>query len=239
VTTVAPPRPATPGPAVTERGHRLAQDALAETARRYRACPRFTRHYVASKLRRDPVHREVLAMAAREPFGDVVDLGCGRGQLGVALLAAELARSVLGVDRAGSALADARQAAAGLPFATRQGNMAADPGVPACDTVLLVDVLYQLGAGPALRLLRAAAGAARERVIVRSLDPAQGWRSRLARGLERSARPWWPHAGRRVEPLPVPVLLDALREAGFTAEAAPCWQGTPFANVLIAAKRVG
>lgn len=216
----------------------LVQDALTETARRYQACPRFTRHYVASKLRRDPVHRDALAMAAREPFGDVVDLGCGRGQLGVALLAAGLARSVLSVDRAGPALADARRAAVGLAFATRHADLAANPDVPACDTALLVDVLYQLGAGPALRLLRAAAGAARARVIVRTLDPAQGWRSGLARGLERVARPWWPHAGRRVEPLAVPVLLAALRDAGFAAEVAPCWQGTPFANVLIAARRV-
>ncbi len=213
------------------------QDALTLAARRYQACPRFARHYVASKLRRDPVHRDVLALAAREPFGDVVDLGCGRGQLGVALLAAGLARSVLGVDRAGPALADAGHAGAGLPFAVRQGDLAADPSVPACDTVLLVDVLYQLGAGPALTLLRAAAAAARERVVVRTLDPGQGWRSRLAYALEWLGRRWWPHAGRQVEPLAVPVLLATLREEGFTANAAPCWRGTPFANVLIAARR--
>lgn len=178
-------------------------------------------------------------MAAREPFGDVVDLGCGRGQLGVALLAAGLAQSVLGVDRAGPALADACRAGAGLPFAVRHGDFAAGAGVPACDTVLLVDVLYQLGAGPALRLLRAAAAAARERVVVRTLDPGQGWRSRLATALERAGQGWWPHAGRRVEPLAVPALLAALRDAGFAASVAPCWRGTPFANVLIAARRRG
>ena len=216
-----------------------AGDALAETARRYRACPRFTRHYVASKLRRDPVHRAVLALAASAGgFGDVVDLGCGRGQLGVALLTAGLARSVAGVDRAGPALDDARRAASGLSFEARQADLADAPQVPDCDTVLLVDVLYQLGAGPALRLLRAAAGAARERVLVRTLDPARGWRSRLARGLERAGQGWWPHAGRRVEPLPVPLVLAALRDAGFEADAVPCWEGTPFANVLIVARRL-
>ena len=166
-----------------------------------------------------------------------MDLGCGRGQLGVALLVAGLARSVLGLDRAGPAVADACRAGAGLSFAVRQADLAADPAVPACDTVLLVDVLYQLGAGPALALLRAAAGAARERVIVRTLDPGRGWRSGFATALERMARGWWPHAGRQVEPLAVPVLLTALRDEGFAASAVPCWQGTPFANVLIVARR--
>jgi len=181
----------------------------------------------------------VLALAASEPFGDVVDVGCGRGQLGVALLAAGLARSVLGMDRAGPALADARRAGVGLPFAAQHVDLAADPGVPACDTVLLVDVLYQLGAGPAVALLHAAARAARERVIVRTLDPGLGWRSSLATVLERASRGWWPHAGRRVEPLAVPVLIAALRKEGFAASVSPCWQGTPFANVLIAARRRG
>src|SRR3954468_4398744 len=54
----------------------------ARVARRYRACGRFAQHYVAAKLRRDPVHRAVLALAAGEALGDVVDVGCGRGQLG-------------------------------------------------------------------------------------------------------------------------------------------------------------
>ena len=39
-------------------------DALRRTALRYRRCDRFTRHYVASKLRMDPVHPAVLALAA-------------------------------------------------------------------------------------------------------------------------------------------------------------------------------
>ena len=217
----------------------MLTEALAETARRYRSCPRFARHYVTSKLRRDPVHRDVLALAAAAPggFGDVVDLGCGRGQIGVALLAAGLARSVLGVDRSGPALGDARRAASGLAFEAREADLAGVPDIPACDTVLLVDVLYQLGTGAALHLLRTAGRAARKRVLVRTLDPARGWRSQVTRGLERAARNWWPHAGQHVEPLPVPVLLAALREAGFEAGVVPCWAGTPFANVLIAAER--
>ena len=59
-----------------------------------RDCGRFVRGYVAGKLRRDPVHRDVLGLATGEAFGEVIDIGCGRGQLALALLEAGLARSV-------------------------------------------------------------------------------------------------------------------------------------------------
>jgi 2-polyprenyl-3-methyl-5-hydroxy-6-metoxy-1,4-benzoquinol methylase len=59
---------------------------------RYWNCGHFVRGYVAGKLRYDPVHGTILALATREAFGDVVDIGCGRGQLALALLEAGLAR---------------------------------------------------------------------------------------------------------------------------------------------------
>lgn len=211
--------------------------ALDRTIQRYRACRRFTRHYVASKIRRDPVHRALLRLGRDRGFGDVADLGCGRGQVAVALLEAGVARSVVGLDWAARSLGDAQQAAAGLAFTGVRQDLA-QPDVPACDTALLVDVLYSMGQPAALALLRAAAGAARGRVVIRTLDPAQGVRSVVTRTLERLGRRVWPHAGATVAPVPVPTLMDALREAGFVPEPPqPCWEGTPFANVLIVARR--
>ena len=212
-------------------------DVLARTARRYHGGRRFTRHYVASKLRTDPVHRAVLAMAAAEPFGDVTDVACGRGQLGLALLEAGGARSVTGLDWAGRALDDARRAGAGLPFTAQVQDLAVDPRMAPCDTALVIDVLYVLRQSQALRLLAAVAAAARRRVLVRTLDPGQGWRSRLHLALERLGRPVWPHAGAVVDPAPLPVLIHVLTRAGFAVTVAPCWAGTPFANVLLDAKR--
>jgi len=78
---------------------------------------------------------------------------------------------------------------------------------------------------------------ARHRILVRTLDPGLGWRSMLAIGLERLARPAWPNSGRHVAPLPVAELCTVLEAAGFTVEVSPCWQGTPFANVLLDAHR--
>ena len=213
----------------------LTSSAVARTARRYRACPQFTRHYVASKLKRDPVHLDLLRRAGPGGYGAVADLGCGRGQAGGLLPEAGRAPRVTGPDRAGPALADARVAAAGLPFTARVQDLADDPAIPPCDTILLIDVLYQLGPAAASRLL--AAAAASRRVLVRTLDPGLGVRSAVAVALERLGRLGWPHSGRHVAPLPIEALRAMLEADGFKVEVTPCWQGTPFANVLIDATR--
>ena len=207
--------------------------AIGRTARRYGGCGRFTRHYVASKLKRDPIHLDLLGRAGPDKYGRVLDIGCGRGQVGILLLEAGLADHVIGLDLAGPCLADARRAGAGLAFLAERQDLGESPQLPPCDTVLLIDVLYQLGPEAARSLLASAAATARRRVLVRTLDPGLGWRSRLSITLERLGRRAWPHSGRRVEPLPVPALVGTLQAAGFAATVTPSWQGTPFANVLL------
>jgi 2-polyprenyl-3-methyl-5-hydroxy-6-metoxy-1,4-benzoquinol methylase len=203
---------------------------------RYRECGRFARGYVAAKLRRDPVHRDVLALAANEAFGDVVDIGCGRGQLAVALLEAGRARSVLGLDCHAGHLEQARLAATGLAFTAAVQDIAETLNVPHADTVLLIDVLYQLESAAQIALLRATAGAARQRILIRTLDPDRGMRSAFTLGLERLTRCVSPHSGRHVDALPVAKITETLSEFGFVVSITPCWQGTPFANVLIMAR---
>ena len=211
---------------------------FAAVAARYAGCGPAARHYVAGKLRRDPVHRAVLTLAAREAFGDVLDLGCGRGQLGIALLLSGAARSVRGLDAGAERLAQAARAGARLAFATECRDLSGPDALPAADTVLIVDVLYQLETAAQVALLEAAARAARARVLVRTLDPDRGWRSTLTLGLERALRRISPHSGAHVNPLPVGRLAGVLRAEGFTVDSVPCWDGTPFANVLLMARRV-
>ena len=210
---------------------------LGRVARRYAGGGRFTRHYVAGKLRGDPVHEAVLRRAGPDGYGDVLDLGCGRGQLGVALLEAGLARSVLGLDWNPAPLDAARRAAAGLAFRAEPRDVARPTPLPRADTVLLVDVLYQLAPAAQDALLREAARAARGRVLIRTLDPDRGWRSAFTLGLERLGRRVWPNSGAHVAPRPVPALLDVLAREGFAATVEPCWRGTPFANVLVVGRR--
>jgi len=211
--------------------------ALDDTAERYRACGHLTHGYVRSKLRRDPAHRDVLSLAAREHFGDVVDVGCGRGQLGVALLQAGLADSVIGVDHHAGHLAEAERAAAGLAFAARLQDLARGVGSLVADTILAVDVLYQLDDASQQRLLQAAAQAARRRIVLRLLDPERGMRSALTVGLERLWRGFSPHAGRVVNPWPLARLAAIVERVGYDITVTPCWRGTPFATVLVIARR--
>ena len=213
---------------------------IARVAARYAAEGRFVQGFVAGKLRRDPASRAILGVAARTPFGAVIDVGCGRGQLGVALLLAGGATSVLGIETAPVQAAQAARAGAGLGLSVVQRNLAADlslPGaLPGADTVLIVDVLYQLPTAAQLALVRAAA-AARRCVLIRTLDPGAGARAWLTILWERLSRRLSPHAGAMVNPRPPAEAAAILRAAGFAVTIATCRDGTPFANVLITARR--
>jgi SAM-dependent methyltransferase len=204
---------------------------------RYWNCGHFVRGYVAGKLRRDPVHGTVLALATSEAFGDVVDIGCGRGQLALALLEAGLARSVLGLDCQGRHLEQAKHASCGLAFRTELRDLAQTHDVPKATSVLLVDVLYQLEPLVQIALLQSAARAARRRVIIRTLDPDLGIRSALTLRLERLMQGLSPHSGKHVAPMQIARLAETLVDAGFSVSSMPCSKGTPFANVLIMGRR--
>jgi len=210
---------------------------FARVARRYRCCGRGTYGYVKGKLRYDPVHQSVLALAEEEPFGNVLDLGCGRGQLGVALLEAGLASSVVGIDLQIRHLAQARHAASDLPYFVVAQDLKLPFAAMQAMTVLLIDVLYQLADDAQHAVLVAACGAAHERIVIRTLDPDRGVRSRLTMGAERLMRRISPHAGALINPWKVARLQELLTERGFAVSVAPCWGRTPFANVLLIGRR--
>ena len=216
----------------------LATLAAAVSAR-YAGASRFARGFVDGKLRHDPATPALLRLAARDPFGAVVDLGCGRGQLGLALLAAGVADRATGLDRDAAKLAEARRAAAGLPAEFAEADLAApDPALPACDTLLMVDVLYQLPEAAQRPLLAAAARAARRRVLVRAFDPDRGWRSAVGFAMEVLGRAV--RGGRNaIRPLPLPEVAVPLEAAGFAVSVSPCWGSTPLPNVLLVAERAG
>ncbi|WP_426955902.1 methyltransferase domain-containing protein [Muricoccus radiodurans] len=209
---------------------------IQSVAARYAGASRFTRGYVGSKLRRDPSTAAILDLArAAGGFGTVVDLGCGRGQLALALLLGALATRVTGLDYDAAKVAEAEAAATGLPALFAAADLT-EAEVPEGDTILIVDVLYQLPEAAQRRLLAAVAGAARRRVLIRAFDPDRGWRSRLAFAMERAGRALRGDVA-AIRPLPLRDLAAPLEAAGFRTTVTPCWKGTPLPNVLLVAER--
>jgi SAM-dependent methyltransferase len=228
----SPPRPE----GWTTAGRAELAALAASVSARYAGASRFAQGFVGGKLRHDPATLALLRLAARRPFGEVMDLGCGRGQLGLALLTAGLAERLTGLDRDGAKLAEARQAASGLPARFAEADLAAPGALPECDTLLMVDLLYQLPEPAQRKLLRAAARAARRRVVVRAFDPDRGWRSAIGLAMELLGRAL---RGDRnaIRPLPLAALVAPLEAAGFALGVSPCWGRTPLPNVLLVAER--
>lgn len=214
-------------------------EALRRTAERYLACGRFAYGYVAGKLRYDPVCAALLSLGAEQHLGTVLDLGCGRGQFGIALLEAGAATAVSGIDRNRTHLWQARKAAGGLPLQVAVCDLTQCHHFPSSDTILLIDVCYQLDTDAQIRLLRAAARAARSLILIRTADPSLGLRSTLTRAMELVGRGFWPHAGATVNARPIADIVKTLSEFGFATTNVPCRRGTPFANVLLIARRAG
>jgi SAM-dependent methyltransferase len=209
---------------------------IAATAARYAGAGRFARGFVRGKLSGDPATAAILALGA-DGFGHLLDLGCGRGQLALALLLAGHATQVTGLDRAGAKITDATRAAEGLAARFEAADLAA-AALPACDTAMLIDVLYQMPEALQRDLLARVAQAARRRVLIRAFDPDRGWRSAVGFAMEGAGRLLRGEMRRAaIAPLPLPALATPLEEAGFVVRITPCWQGTPLPNVLLVAER--
>jgi SAM-dependent methyltransferase len=207
--------------------------AVERVAERYAKGRRAAYHYVRGKLASDPVAARVIALGG---LGEVVDVGCGRGQLAVLLLEAGTATRVTGFDWDAKKVEDAREAAAGLAAEFRAGDMR-EAAIPPCDAVLFVDVLHYLTDAEQDALLARAADAARGKVVVRELDPDRGWRSAVTRLQERVTTSLGYNRGARVNVRSVEKLAAPLRARGFEVRVEPCWGATPFSNVVIVAER--
>lgn len=209
----------------------------ARVASRYGGASRWSRNFVRGKLLTDPATPAVLRLASEAGgFGSVADLGCGRGQVGLALLLAGLAERVEGLDLDPAKIADANAAAAGLPARYAVADLGTAE-VPESDTVVIFDVLLQMPETAQRPLLARMAAAARRRVIIRAFDPDAGWRARLGAAME-AAGMRIRRDGSHFRPLTLREVAAPFEAAGFRTRVAPCWGWTPLPNVMLVAERI-
>jgi 2-polyprenyl-3-methyl-5-hydroxy-6-metoxy-1,4-benzoquinol methylase len=216
------------------------QEATIErTAQRFAraAEQKSTYYYVTGKLRRDPATRAIVDLGF---LGDVLDVGCGRGHLAIYLLESGLARRVRGVDWDEKKVELANRAATGLEASFDATDVRDTSRLEPADTVLLVDVLHYLDSTAQDALVSSVAEMVRPggRLVIRDATTGHGWRSFVTASVEWISTAIRFNVGERVAIRDLPGALVPILEAkGFRATVQPCWEGTPFSNVLLVATR--
>jgi SAM-dependent methyltransferase len=222
----------------------------------YRHAGRFAWHFARGKLGRDPVFRGIVERGLIGPGrARVVDIGCGQG-LFASLLAAMSAMqarpgewpaawhgtpevaSYTGIELMPRDVARAQTAIGHLQPASRvlRGDMrTAD--LPPCDLVVIFDVLHYVDLDAQAAVLRRVRDALlpRGRLLLRIGDAGDARGFAISQWVDRTVTRI---RGHRVSPTWGRPLADwkvLLRQLGFSVQAMPMSQGTPFANVLLIA----
>ena len=251
----APPPATAPAAAVPPTAdaawHRLHDEATAP----YRQGGRFAWHFARGKLGRDPVFRGLIERGLIGPQRErVVDIGSGQSLIAslLSVAAAMQARSEwparwsatpARIDYTGIELMpkDVARARESLRHLRPPPNLVcADmcrAELPACDLVVILDVLHYVDL-PAqeevLRRVRDALGPG-GRLLLRIGDASSARGFAVSQWVDRTVTRV---RGHRVSPTwgrTLPEWKALLARLGFTVQSVPMSEGTPFANVLLVA----
>jgi SAM-dependent methyltransferase len=223
----------------------------------YRQAGRFAWHWARGKLGRDPAFRGMLERGDLPANARVLDIGSGQG-LVASLLAACVQLQQRGQWPSNWPLAPSFSAYTGIELmqaAVTRGNdalsllqprpqlLCADmcqATLPACDVVVILDVLHYVDHAAQLAVLQRVQKALNNatgprRLLLRVGDAANTrgfaisqWVDRVVTGLSGHRTP--PTWGR-----PLVEWVSLLQGLGFDVQSVPMSQGTPFANVLLVA----
>lgn len=222
-------------------------------SRRYVDCGIVDWEFVRGKLSHDPVYYGLLRSGVLPDRGRLLDLGCGRG---ITLALLDTARAMhdqgawavhwprpprglelIGVEQRGRNAAVARRALGGAARIERAELR--DYAPPAAAVVLLIDVLHYIPAPDQTLLLERVACALDPGglLLIREADADRGWRFHVTRAQERLsafARGEW---RRHFHYRGLGTWAALLEGVGLEVRSYPMWAGTPYANVLIEARK--
>ncbi len=200
---------------------------------------RWNRHYVAAKLRSDPLYT-ALTNELRNSALPLLDLGCGLGLLAFFLHQEGIQMSVHGLDYDPRKIKAARRAATALGVAnTKFSHHDARTGLPDhAGNVTVLDILQFFTPAEQEALLVAAASrvASGGKLIIRSGLRDRSWRFQITvLGDLLAKATWWMKAG----PIHYPDAEDFQRilTPFGDVQISPLWGGTPFNNHLIVLTR--
>jgi len=224
-----------------------------EVSRRYADAGVFHWEFVRGKLRHDPMYFGVLRAGVLPPSGRLVDFGCGRGLLLALLRTAADIRArgdwphhwpepPAGLDLVGvevePRLAEAARHALGAGAEVVVADLTAyEP--PVCEVAVLLDVMHYLPAAAQETLLARVARALAPGglVLIREADARAGLRFLITRAGERAVAWMTGRRGRAFHYRGTAEWVGLLERHGLSSTSYPMWAGTPFANVLIEARK--
>lgn len=226
---------------------------IEEAAHRYLDSGMFDWEFARGKLRHDPVYLQILQHGLLPSEGRLLDLGCGRGILLALLLTARdrLERGLYppgwapppaglelhGIETGARAAAAGRTALADK--ATIETADLRDADLPPARAILLLDVLHYLPAPDQEELIGRIAAALEPGglLLIRDADAAGGWRFTATRIQERLCALGRRHWQQRFCYRSADEWRRLLESSGLAVDVRPMGMGTPYANVLLAARR--
>lgn len=237
-----------------EERQMLARRLSEAAARRYLDGGILHWEFARGKLRHDPLYLGLLKADVLPRAGRLLDLGCGRGIL-LALL--ESARKLhakgewqsdwppppsglrlTGIDVSSATVTTARGALGGHADIRVEDLCAYAP--PHCEAVTLLDVLHYVQRSQQEALIARVNAALRPDglLVIREPDAGAGARFAMTRLAERLCALCRRHWRQRFYYRGVVEWTSLLESHGFAVKTRPMSAGTPFANVLIEARKL-